>query len=88
MLREAFGVNENLVYVCYDKTMKELSQHLIHEGLEDLRGIHQVIRHYEIFIRAIRGDKGSFPLTLLFDCLGKIVYRILHPSVRLEELID
>lgn len=41
---------ENIVYAHYDKTMKEIPQHLVHVCQADGKSIDQAIWHHPIFI--------------------------------------
>ncbi len=47
-----------------DKAPEVLSEHLVHEPLENGGGIDQFIQHHSVFIVASMGHKGGLPLVL------------------------
>lgn len=55
---QAPEVDEYVIYINDDETVKELPEYLMHEILKDRRGIDKAIRHYPIFIVVSRAHKS------------------------------
>lgn len=53
MLFQVGGVDQDVIYVGYDKFMEHVSEQLIYEWLEDCRGISKSIWHDKVFIMLV-----------------------------------
>ena len=65
---KVFGVDEDIVHVADEFPMAdEVSEDVIHHGLECCRGVTQAEEHYSGLIQPVVGGEGSFPFITLFD---------------------
>src|SRR5271167_1422208 len=56
------GEDKDVIQVNDDKDIQVVPEHIIHEMLEDCRGIGEAKRHHKVLKMAITGAEGSFPL--------------------------
>ena len=65
---KVFGVDEDVVHVADEFPMAdEVSEDVIHHGLECCGGVAQAEEHYSGFVQPAVGGEGSFPFITLFD---------------------
>ena len=61
-------MDEDVVHVADEFPMAdEISEDVIHHGLECCRGVTQAKEHYSGFVQPAVGGEGSFPFITLFD---------------------
>jgi hypothetical protein len=65
MFSQTSGIYEDVIYVNKDEFMQKLSEYLVHEALEDCRGVDEPIGHDPIFVVPGRCYEGSLPFISL-----------------------
>ena len=65
---KVFGVDEDVVHIADEFPMAdEVSEDVVHHGLECCRGVTQAEEHYLGFVQPAVGGEGDFPFITLFD---------------------
>ncbi len=67
MVGQVPGVDEYIIDVDNDEGVEELSEHLVHEFLEDGGGVGRAIRHNNVFIETSGSNECHLPFITFPD---------------------
>ncbi len=61
MLFFIFGIDEDVIQICYNEIVEEFVEDVINEVLEGIRGITETEWHYQGLVESESGDEGCLP---------------------------